>query len=136
MQMRLQYTVIGLQGKNCLCGNAYPPKDSLVEDEKCNYPCPAFGMEACGSIGNPKHYTVFNLGIDIDVPYADPDAASSTPSSTHSSTPVETPSGSGTLIGSPKPTESDDNSSAGFNLAKITATVFGLAAAVAGVACL
>ena len=33
--------------KDCYCGDKYPPKSSLVEDSKCDYPCSGFGFHAC-----------------------------------------------------------------------------------------
>ncbi|KAL6852953.1 Protein SLG1 [Amphichorda felina] len=61
------YTLIGLQVTDCYCGRFMPPTDTLVKDEKCNFPCPAFGKEACGS-KTPKHYSIWNLGVDLDPP--------------------------------------------------------------------
>ncbi|KFH48280.1 Cell wall integrity and stress response component-like protein [Hapsidospora chrysogenum ATCC 11550] len=62
------YTLSALQGQLCLCGLAMPPADTLVKDKNCNYACPGYGEEACGGIGNPKHYSVWNLGVNIDPP--------------------------------------------------------------------
>ena len=61
------YTLIGLQVTDCYCGRFMPPTDTLVKDEKCNFPCPGFGTEACGS-KTPKHYSIWNLGDDMDPP--------------------------------------------------------------------
>lgn len=53
----------------CYCADTYPPRLSILEDEKCNWPCPGYGLEACGS---QKAYSVFNTGLEIDVE-SDPD---------------------------------------------------------------
>lgn len=34
-------------GSECYCGSKYPPKDTVVDDDKCNTPCPGYGQEAC-----------------------------------------------------------------------------------------
>lgn len=34
-------------GSECYCGSTYPPKDTLADDDKCNVPCPGYGVEAC-----------------------------------------------------------------------------------------
>jgi cell wall integrity and stress response component len=59
--------VMALHGGQCLCGSYYPPKKSLVSDKKCNYPCPYYDKEACGGLGDPGYWSVFNTGIDLSV---------------------------------------------------------------------
>ncbi|KAL2211025.1 hypothetical protein CC79DRAFT_1366399 [Sarocladium strictum] len=61
--------VMALHGGQCLCGSYYPPKKSLVSDKKCNYPCPYYDKEACGGLGDPGYYSVFNTGIDLSPEY-------------------------------------------------------------------
>lgn len=39
--------VFALKGDKCLLGDTYPPEDDLVDDEKCNFGCPAYTQEAC-----------------------------------------------------------------------------------------
>lgn len=69
------YTVGAMTGGNeCYCGTEYPPKDTLVEDSKCNVGCPGYGVEACGGIG---FYSVFNTGIMLEVDYAEANTTSS-----------------------------------------------------------
>ncbi|CAM1506226.1 Fc.00g058670.m01.CDS01 [Cosmosporella sp. VM-42] len=55
----------------CLCADTYPPPLSLVDDDQCNWPCPGFGIEACGG---QKVYGVFNTGLKLDVEDDDNDA--------------------------------------------------------------
>ncbi|KAJ0117375.1 hypothetical protein N8I77_006738 [Diaporthe amygdali] len=77
-------------GNQCYCGNEYPPKDTVVDDSKCDTPCPGYGLQACGGI---DFYTVYNTGIMLSVSYsADNDTSSAsgtaTPSVVASSTVV------------------------------------------------
>jgi cell wall integrity and stress response component len=65
----LKLPVMALHGAQCLCGSQYPPESSLVKDSKCNYPCPGYPEEACGSLGKPGHWSVWNVGSDMDVPF-------------------------------------------------------------------
>ncbi|UNI17814.1 hypothetical protein JDV02_004132 [Purpureocillium takamizusanense] len=60
-----EYWVSGLKGSSCYCGFALPPKADLVDDKKCNYPCPYYDLEACGGLGT-GFYSTFNLGINIE----------------------------------------------------------------------
>lgn len=39
--------VAALRGAACYCGEEYPAADTLVEDAKCNYPCPGYPLDAC-----------------------------------------------------------------------------------------
>lgn len=79
------YTVGAMTGGNeCYCGTEYPPKDTLVDDSKCNIGCPGYGPEACGGLG---FYSVFNTGIMLEVDYAEANASS-------------TASGTGTVVAS------------------------------------
>lgn len=67
------YNVFALAPDACYCGFAMPPEDSLVDDEKCTYECPGYPFEACGSLGSTPHYSVFNLGNNINPPYYEPE---------------------------------------------------------------
>lgn len=72
-------TVVAMKGQQCFCGSKYPPKETQVEDSKCNYPCPSFPQEACGGIqGKVKYWSVFNTGVEVDVDYLEPEAQTST----------------------------------------------------------
>ncbi|KAM0447717.1 hypothetical protein ACHAPV_009618 [Trichoderma viride] len=79
------FAVTGLQGAKCYCGMLYPPADDLADDSKCTYACPGFGNEACGTLGNPGFFSLWNTGINIDPPNYTP-PASTTSSSSSSST--------------------------------------------------
>lgn len=70
-----RYAVAILGPSECLCANEYPPEDSLVKDERCSYSCPGYPLEACGGLGNEHVYSVFNLGIEVNVPYAEAGAS-------------------------------------------------------------
>lgn len=72
-----EFAVAIVGTSQCLCANEYPPKDALVDDEKCSYPCPGYPMEACGGMssehddGEEKSYfSVWNLGVKVNVPNA------------------------------------------------------------------
>ncbi|PHH90947.1 hypothetical protein CDD83_2154 [Cordyceps sp. RAO-2017] len=74
-----KFSVSGLQGPNCFCGFAYPPDNAVVDDKKCGYPCPSYPLEACGGLGQPGFWSVFNTGVNVNPPTYD--EASSTSSS-------------------------------------------------------
>lgn len=61
-------------GNECYCGNEYPPKDTLVDDSKCNVGCPGWGASACGGI---DFYSVFNNGLMLAVDNAKANTTSS-----------------------------------------------------------
>ncbi|KAL7898236.1 hypothetical protein HDV63DRAFT_29962 [Trichoderma sp. SZMC 28014] len=82
-----KFPVTGLQGAQCYCGMLYPPADDVAPDSKCTYPCPGFGNEACGTLGNPGFFSLWNTGINIDPPnYTPPASTTSSTSSSSSST--------------------------------------------------
>ncbi|KAM0525373.1 hypothetical protein ACHAPE_000075 [Trichoderma viride] len=81
-----QFPVTGLQGAKCYCGMLYPPADSVAPDSKCTYACPGFGNEACGTLGNPGFYSIWNTGINIDPPNYTPPSSTTSSSSSSSST--------------------------------------------------
>ncbi|POS78787.1 hypothetical protein DHEL01_v202806 [Diaporthe helianthi] len=75
-------------GNQCYCGNEYPPKESVVDDSKCDVPCPGYGLQACGGI---DFYTVYNTGVMLSVKYSpenDTTPSSAAPSVVASSTVV------------------------------------------------
>lgn len=82
-----EFWVAGLQGNQCFCGFAYPPQKDVVEDKKCNYPCPSYPLEACGGLsdsGTSGYWSIFNLGLNVNVKNFD--SSSSTTSSSSQST--------------------------------------------------
>ncbi|QPC79834.1 hypothetical protein HYE68_010586 [Fusarium pseudograminearum] len=80
--LKKKYYVSALQGSTCYCGMVYPPEDDLVDDDKCNWPCPAYGKEACGAL--KKYFSVFNTGIVLapDNYVEEKSTSSAAPSST------------------------------------------------------
>ncbi|KAM0221400.1 hypothetical protein ACHAQD_005310 [Fusarium lateritium] len=52
--------VVLLQDAACFCSHTYPSKDSLVDDDQCDTPCPGYPNEACGG---KDAFSVHNLGI-------------------------------------------------------------------------
>ncbi|KAF5687473.1 cell wall integrity stress response component 1 [Fusarium circinatum] len=77
-----KYNAFALQGSKCYCGMLYPPEDDLVDDDKCNWPCPGYGKEACGAL--KTYYSVFNTGLELAPDNYKPEESSTTaaPSST------------------------------------------------------
>ncbi|KAF5970733.1 protein SLG1 [Fusarium bulbicola] len=55
-------TVAILKGVECICADIYPAKSALVDDDKCDTPCPGYAKDACGG---EDAYGVFNLGVDL-----------------------------------------------------------------------
>ncbi|KAI1293125.1 hypothetical protein F5Y03DRAFT_334774 [Xylaria venustula] len=69
--------------KDCYCGTKLPSKDDLLDDSKCNEPCPGYDPQACGGLGA---YTVYNTGVQVNVAVADDTTSSSTTTSAPTST--------------------------------------------------
>ncbi|KAI1087983.1 hypothetical protein F5B19DRAFT_499416 [Rostrohypoxylon terebratum] len=67
--------------EDCWCGDEYPNKADLVDDDQCTEPCPGYGDDACGGLNT---YTVYNTGKRVSVGEA-AQAGSSSSSSTSSS---------------------------------------------------
>ncbi|KAI1210256.1 uncharacterized protein F4807DRAFT_74233 [Annulohypoxylon truncatum] len=67
---------------DCWCGDEYPNKADLVDDDQCTEPCPGYGDDACGGLDT---YTVYNTGKRVSVGEA-AEAGSSSSSSTSSKT--------------------------------------------------
>ncbi|KAF5666752.1 cell wall integrity stress response component 1 [Fusarium heterosporum] len=57
------YLVTATQGSKCWCGMVYPEEGDKVDDTKCDFPCPGFGKEACGSL--KTYFSVINNGIEL-----------------------------------------------------------------------
>lgn len=68
-----KFAVMALHGEDCLCGAQYPPKDDVAKDSKCNYPCPYYDEEACGALGDPGYWSVFNTGRNVNAGFMEPD---------------------------------------------------------------
>ncbi|KAK5995525.1 hypothetical protein PT974_03934 [Cladobotryum mycophilum] len=111
-----KYFVIALQGSMCYCGYAYPPLDDLAHDSDCSFACPAYGKEACGGLGQPGFYSIWNTGVNT----ADPTTGTSAATS-QTQTPTETP-----------PPEKDDGPSVAGIVAGTVAGVAVIAGIVGG----
>ncbi|KAI0189546.1 hypothetical protein EV127DRAFT_104919 [Xylaria flabelliformis] len=79
--------------KACYCGTKMPNHLTLVNDTKCNEPCPGFDKQACGGL---NVFTVYNTGVQVnveeaDLPTSSTTSATPTPTSTTSDTPTATP---------------------------------------------
>lgn len=77
----LGYYVMGVHVDKCYCGYVYPSSDDITDDEDCNYPCPAYDIEACGSLKSGI-YGVFNTGMEIEVGEYEEDAETTTAAAT------------------------------------------------------
>ncbi|KAI8237909.1 Cell wall integrity and stress response component 1 [Colletotrichum sp. SAR 10_86] len=118
--------VAALNGEDCYCGDDYPPKINVVKDEKCNFGCPAYPLEACGGVEDGLFYSVYNTGIKIVV--ADEEPATTSASSTAKATTTNAGGAVETIIETPTPppaetTASDDSKKSGTNVAGIAAGV-------------
>ncbi|KAF6822378.1 WSC domain containing protein [Colletotrichum plurivorum] len=116
--------VAALNGEDCYCGSEYPPRAALVKDSFCSFPCPNYGLEACGGIDPIMFYSVYNTGKKLVVTYEQPAttsvASTAKPTSTAGGaveTIIETPTSE------PTPTETGDSKKGGTNVAGIAAGV-------------
>ncbi|KAM0085326.1 hypothetical protein ACKRZS_002352 [Fusarium odoratissimum] len=55
-------TVAILKDVECICADIYPAKSALVDDDKCDTPCPGYSNDACGG---EDAYSVVNLGVNL-----------------------------------------------------------------------
>ncbi|KAL2202928.1 hypothetical protein CC79DRAFT_1373075 [Sarocladium strictum] len=60
--------VVLIQAQYCICSDIYPARQAQAEDNACNFPCPGYAMEACGSENGA--YSVWNTGLQINVKFA------------------------------------------------------------------
>lgn len=123
---KLNATVLALKGADCYCGFTYPPLDTRVDDSNCDYPCPGFGIEACGGIKAGSYYSVFNRGIEMDVPYY---SAPSSTSSTSGSAPTTGP----TQSQSPTDKADEKKANIGGIVGGVVVAVVAVAGAIGGV---
>ncbi|KAI0838345.1 hypothetical protein F5Y06DRAFT_44711 [Hypoxylon sp. FL0890] len=106
---------------DCWCGDEYPNKADLVDDDECTEPCPGYGDDACGGLNT---YTVYNTGKRVTVGEAAEAGSSSSSSAGASkttsatSTPAST---SDTIETITAPSDSNNKSST--NVAGIAAGV-------------
>jgi len=59
----LGFSVQGMAGSICVCGNTLPNKAHRVELSKCSYSCPGYGDEACGT-RNGNFWSVWGTGLE------------------------------------------------------------------------
>lgn len=131
--------VMALHGGQCVCGEYYPPKKALVADKNCNFPCPGFPGLACGSLGDPGHWSVYNTGLDMSVENLpepkdneDKDKSSSTTSSSAGTSTGAPTAPAATQTSEGSDDESEDEKKSGPNTAGIAAGVVVGVAVVAG----
>ncbi|SPO03283.1 related to cell wall integrity and stress response component 1 [Cephalotrichum gorgonifer] len=74
LALKVKAKVFAMKGGHCYFGQTYPPKDTLVDDSKCDFPCPGYGLESCGGVNGGSYASVFNSGIEVDVPFYEPPA--------------------------------------------------------------
>jgi cell wall integrity and stress response component len=134
------YTVAAMRGVDCYCGFAYPPEDTLEDDEMCTYPCPAFRQNACGNM-NPQAWSVYNTGVSIDVGFYEPppESSSTTAAPTNSATnsassPPQSSTTGAPSDGSEGGEENNDGGDDGPNVVAIVAGIVGGVVAIAAVA--
>ncbi|KAG6039435.1 hypothetical protein E4U41_002642 [Claviceps citrina] len=137
------FWLAAMHGGQCLCGFALPPKTDLVDDGLCNQPCPAYPPEACGGLDS---YSIYNVGVQLQISRYDPSSSSTTggsKTSTTSSTTTGTSStgngggngGGTTIIQTSVATETSAPQKSGPNVAGIAAgVVVGVLAAAALIA--
>ena len=130
------YYVAGLSGGSCFCGYVYPPKDSSTDISDCNYPCPYYDKEACGSINGD--YSIFNTGVKLSVEYYSESSSSSAASSASATSSKSSATGSDTAVvteteaAQSSGSSEDDGDKGGPNTAAIAAgVVVGVVAAAA-----
>lgn len=133
-----EYYVAALSPGSCYCGYMYPPKDTYTDIDDCNYPCPYYDKEACGSINGD--YSIFNTGKKLAVEYYSESSSSSTSAASSTSTGGKsTSTGSDTTVvtetevaQSSGSSEDDGDKKGGTNTAAIAAgVVVGVVAAAA-----
>ncbi|KJZ71710.1 hypothetical protein HIM_08907 [Hirsutella minnesotensis 3608] len=128
-----KFTVSGLQGSQCYCGMLYPPDSDVVEDDKCDYPCPFYDLEACGGLGKPGFWSVFNTGVSVNVDTFEPPSSSSSGGPQPSKTPTSPSSDPSDASKSAVATQSQSPSSQGDDNKSEPNTAGIVAGVVAGV---
>ncbi|KAI1377928.1 hypothetical protein F4677DRAFT_443846 [Hypoxylon crocopeplum] len=106
----------------CFCGDEYPNKADLVDDDQCTEPCPGFGDDACGGLDT---YTVYNTGLRVTVGEASEAGSSSTSSSgpAKTSSVADAPASTSDTIETVTASSQPENTSSGPNVAGIAAGV-------------
>ncbi|PHH62062.1 hypothetical protein CDD81_7618 [Ophiocordyceps australis] len=135
-----KFWVMGLHGADCYCGFVYPPLSKIADDPNCNYPCPAYGLEACGGLEKGGFWSIYNTGTNIQVENQEDPSSSSNPGSSSTKSPTSEDGGSesdrpSVIIQTQTTTptsDADGDKSSGPNVAGIAAgTVVGVIVAAA-----
>lgn len=79
-----QFWVMGLHASNCYCGMVYPPKDDVTTNSACDYGCPGYNKEACGSLEDGV-FSIFNTGVEVAVEDMPPESSSTSAASSSTS---------------------------------------------------
>ncbi|KAI1344552.1 hypothetical protein F5Y15DRAFT_115142 [Xylariaceae sp. FL0016] len=119
----LEKPVAASYSETCYCGDQYPNSKNLVDDSKCNEPCPGYDTQACGGLGT---YTVYNTGVQVAVGESEEDISSSSSagsSSTTSSTTAATSAADQIETVTSTPTSGADSSSGSTNTTGIAVGV-------------
>lgn len=53
----------------CSCSDVYPRLSDSIADDECDYPCPGYALDGCGSSGGA--YSVWNTGLELRVSHFD-----------------------------------------------------------------
>ncbi|KAJ2896599.1 uncharacterized protein MKZ38_005422 [Zalerion maritima] len=93
-------------GQECWCGDEYPPVDSLVDNDECNYACTGYDTIACGGLDT---WSVYNTGVKLAVHNFEESSSSAT--SSGSSTSATSSSSTSQSSTSSSETSSSDDSS-------------------------
>ncbi|KAF9769393.1 hypothetical protein IL306_013191 [Fusarium sp. DS 682] len=125
-QCKKKFLVFALQGSTCYCGMVYPEEGDLVDDDKCNWPCPGYPFEACGAL--KTYYSVFNTGVELapDNYVPEKSTSSAAPSSTEaaeSTTAVQSSAATETQDAATTSEAASDDKKDGPNVAAIAAGV-------------
>lgn len=115
---------LALRGSKCYCGDFYPPKADSISDSECNFPCPGYPLEACGSLDDDI-YSIFNTGLELDVPEYEEEEETSTSATPSSTKPADKTSPAESTVTTTDPSSSDggNDKKDGPNVAAIAAGV-------------
>lgn len=106
---RLKKDVMALHGEYCLCGDKYPPKDSITKDEACDTECFGYQKEPCGNIDGTDAWSVYNMGTKMAVEYDESDTKSSSTAAAPSTTNTGSSETSGAASKDPSTDPTDSN---------------------------
>ncbi|KAI0165162.1 hypothetical protein GGR52DRAFT_575255 [Hypoxylon sp. FL1284] len=127
-----KFTAAASNKNDCYCGNEYPNKADLVDDDKCDEPCPGFGDDACGGLDT---YTVYNTGDRVAVGEADASSSSAGPSKTSAApdAPASTSDSIHTVTASSEPEQQSSGPNVAGIAAGVVVGVVGVSAIIGGI---